>query len=222
MTTFITKAIVMGATGLVGKKLVEQLCQLPSCQKICVIVRQEQIAWQDHPKIEQYVLSDFLLINDEDVAGYSHAFSCLGTTLKQAGSKQHFYDIDFEINAHFADVMQMTQTHYILVSALGANAQSRIFYNQVKGELENYVQSLNLYRTSILRPSLLLGEHKEQRLLEGLTQKIYGKVAKFIPDHFKYKPISAEQVAHTMVEAGQTQTADFQIYDNLQIQQATF
>ena len=73
---------------------------------------------------------------------------------------------------------------------------------------------------SILRPSLLLGEHKEQRLLEGLTQKLYGRVTPWLPQKFKYKPVTAAQVAHTMVEVGQTQTADFQIYDNLHIQQS--
>lgn len=220
MTKLITHALVIGATGLVGKALVQQLCAQASCQKIRVIVRQLEPEWQNHEKIEQYVLSDFLLINVQDVVGYSHIFSCLGTTLKQAGSKQRFYDIDFEINAHFADLMQMTQIHYILVSALGADAQSKLFYNQVKGELEAYIQSLNLHCVSILRPSLLLGEHKEQRLLEGLTQKLYGRVTPWLPQKFKYKPVTAAQVAHTMVEVGQTQTADFQIYDNLHIQQS--
>lgn len=169
-------------------------------------------------KVQTLLLEDFLLLNDEDVSGYSHAFSCLGTTLKKAGSKQGFYAVDYTINAHFAELLQAKGTHYILVSALGAEAKSAVFYNRVKGELEQYIESLDLDKVSILRPSLLLGERNEQRRLEDLGQKLYLKISRFIPDHFTYKPVSATQVAHTMVEAAQSQIHKFQIYDNLQIQ----
>jgi len=152
------------------------------------------------------------------VNGYSHAFNCLGTTQKKAGSKQNFYNIDYEINAHFADLLEATSTHYVLVSAMGANAQSKIFYNKVKGELEQHIQSLNLEYASILRPSLLIGERQEQRMFEDLTQKLYQKFSHLVPDTFKYKPVTASQVAHTMVEAALTQTVKFEIYDNLRIQ----
>jgi hypothetical protein len=69
-----------------------------------------------------------------------------------------------------------------------------------------------------LRPSLLLGKRPEQRSLEDLTQKLYQKFSHLVPDSFKYKPVTAAQVAHTMVEAAQTQTEKFEIYDNLRIQ----
>ena len=163
-------------------------------------------------------MDDFLLLNDQDVSGYTHAFSCLGTTIKKAGSKEAFYNIDFEINAHFADLFEMTETHLLLVSAMGAKASSPIFYNQVKGELEDYIQKLNLYRFSIIRPSLLLGERNEKRFLEDVTQKLYSKFSHLVPNSFKYKPVTAQQVAHTMVEAAQTQTQKIEIYDNLRIQ----
>ena len=101
---------------------------------------------------------------------------------------------------------------------MGANAQSKIFYNRVKGELESHIQSLNLQSISIVQPSLLLGERVEQRTLEDLSQKLYRKFSHLVPNTFKYKPVTAEQVAHTMVEAAQTQTEKFEIYDNLRIQ----
>ena len=218
MTKSIKSAIVIGATGLVGKALIELLQQNPNCEKITAIVRRESADFKHLNKVEQFVLEDFLLLNDEDVSGYSHAFSCLGTTLKKAGSKQGFYAVDYTINAHFAELLQAKGTHYILVSALGAEAKSAVFYNRVKGELEQYIESLDLDKVSILRPSLLLGERNEQRRLEDLGQKLYLKISRFIPDHFTYKPVSATQVAHTMVEAAQSQIHKFQIYDNLQIQ----
>ncbi len=218
MTKSIKSAIVIGATGLVGRELLQQLNQIQDCEKITAVVRHEDPKLNSLKKVQQFILEDFLLLNDEDVNGYSHAFSCLGTTLKKAGSKQNFYTIDYEINAHFADLFESTQTHFLLISALGANAQSRIFYNKVKGELEQYIQGLNLEYVSILRPSLLLGERPERRLLEDMTQKLYQKLSHWVPDTFKYKPVTAAQVAHTMVEAAQTQTEKFEIYDNLCIQ----
>ena len=144
MTNSIKNAIVIGATGLVGQRLIEQLNLLADCEKITVVVRRENPDFSKFQKVEQFVLDDFLLLNDQDVSGYTHAFSCLGTTIKKAGSKEAFYNIDFEINAHFADLFEMTETHLLLVSAMGAKASSPIFYNQVKGELEDYIQNLNL------------------------------------------------------------------------------
>jgi len=218
MTNSIKNAIVIGATGLVGQRLIEQLDLLTDCEKITVVVRRENPDFSKFKKVEQFVLDDFLLLNDQDVSGYTHAFSCLGTTIKKAGSKEAFYNIDFEINAHFADLFEMTETHLLLVSAMVAKASSPIFYNQVKGELEDYIQKLNLYRFSIIRPSLLLGERNEKRFLEDVTQKLYSKFSHLVPNSFKYKPVTAQQVAHTMVEAAQTQTQKIEIYDNLRIQ----
>lgn len=218
MTKSIKSAIVIGATGLVGRELLKQLNQIESCEKITAIVRHEDAELKSLKKVQQFSLDDFLLLNDEDANGYSHAFSCLGTTLKKAGSKQNFYNVDYEMNAHFADLFETTDTHYLLISAMGANAQSKIFYNKVKGELENHIQSLNLKYVSILRPSLLLGERQEQRTLEDMTQKLYQKFSHLVPNTFKYKPVTAEQVAHTMVDAARTQTDKFEIYDNLRIQ----
>ena len=201
MTNSIQNAIVIGANGLVGQQLVKQLNQLPECKNITVVLRRPCSELNRLEKVQTLLLEDFLLLNDEDVSGYSHAFSCLGTTLKKAGSKQGFYAVDYTINAHFAELLQAKGTHYILVSALGAEAKSAVFYNRVKGELEQYIESLDIEKVSILRPSLLLGERHEQRRLEDLAQKLYLKISRFIPDNFTYKPVSASQVAHTMVEA---------------------
>ncbi|MFB0983706.1 MAG: nucleoside-diphosphate sugar epimerase, partial [Acinetobacter towneri] len=179
MTNSIQNAIVIGGNGLVGQQLVKQLNQLPECKNITVVLRRPCSELNRLEKVQTLLLEDFLLLNDEDVSGYSHAFSCLGTTLKKAGSKQVFYAVDYTINAHFAELLQAKGTHYILVSALGAEAKSAVFYNRVKGELEQYIESLDLDKVSILRPSLLLGERNEQRRLEDLGQKLYLKISRF-------------------------------------------
>lgn len=218
MTKSLTHPIVIGATGLVGKQLIKRLQDEPTCQQITAVVRKNQNDLDALDKVQQLVLEDFLMLNDQDVSKHSHGFSCLGSTMKKAGSKQAFYSIDYTINAHFAELLQQTSAHYLLLSAMGADPQSHFYYNRVKGELEEYVQTLTLDRISLIRPSLLIGERPEQRFLEDIAQQVYHKVSRFIPDSFAYKPVTAEQVAHTMVEAALTQTVKFEIYDNLRIQ----
>lgn len=213
------KAIVIGATGLVGQALVEQLQQADDFSEITVVVRKKSDKLNAYSKVNQLVLDDFLLLNDEDVAGHSHAFSCLGSTIKQAGSKQAFYAIDYEINAHFADLIQDKNIHLLVISALGANAKSPIFYNKVKGELENYLKQLTIYKLSIFQPSLLIGKRSDVRVFEDMAQTLFKLVEKTWTKPFKVKPVSAKQLAHTMLQAAQTQSAAFKLYDNLSIQQ---
>ena len=213
------KAIVIGATGLVGQALVDELQQAEDFSSITVVIRKNSETFNAYSKVTQLILEDFLLLNDEDVSTYTHAFSCLGSTIKQAGSKEKFYAIDYEINAHFADLVQDKNIHLLVVSALGANVNSPVFYNKVKGELENYLKSLPIYKLSIFQPSLLIGKRSEVRVLEDAAQTLFKLVEKTWTRPFKLKPVTAVQLAHTMVNAAQTQTAAFKLYDNLNIQQ---
>lgn len=218
MTKSIKSSIVIGATGLVGLQLVRALENETSCENITVVVRKLSSELNSYKKVRQLILTDFLMLNDQDLANHTHAFSCLGTTLKKAGSKANFYDVDYSINAHFAELVQQTDAHYLLLSAIGANADSAFFYNRIKGELETYVKSLSLNKLSLIQPSLLLGERPEQRFLEDAVQKLYGRLSHFVPNSFKYKPVTPGQVAHTMVAAALNQTSKFETYDNLAIQ----
>ena len=218
MSKSIKNVIVIGATGLVGQELVKQLHFNPEFQNITVIVRHQSHIFQSYSKVKQIILDDFLLLDIQNIEEYSHAFSCLGSTIKKAGSKQKFYKIDYEINLHFAKLFQTTTVHFLIVSAMGANAQSRFFYNKVKGELEDQLTRLNLQTLSIIRPSLLLGERSEKRSLEDMGQKLFQKISHLIPNTFKHKPVTAQRVAHAMVDASLTQTEKLKIYDNLDIQ----
>lgn len=132
---------------------------------------------------------------------------------------KHFYAIDYEINAHFADLIQDKNIHLLVISALGANAKSPIFYNKVKGELENYLKQLTIYKLSIFQPSLLIGKRSDVRVFEDMAQTLFKLVEKTWTKPFKVKPVSAKQLAHTMLQAAQTQSAAFKLYDNLSIQQ---
>jgi len=97
MIKFIENAIVIGATGLVGRELVRQLSQNEDCVNITAVVRKRDEEFNHLGKVQQFELADFLMLNEQDVSGYTHAFSCLGTTMKQAGSKENFYNTDFVI-----------------------------------------------------------------------------------------------------------------------------
>lgn len=218
MTASKKKAIVLGATGLVGLALVEKLQRAPEFEAITLVVRKEYQVFNTYDKVNQLIIEDFLMLNDEDVNGHTHAFSCLGTTLKNAGSKQGFYAVDYEINAHLADLVQDKHIHLLLVSALGANANSPIFYNKVKGQLEDYIESLGIEKLSIFRPSLLIGKRSDVRLIEDLGQSLFKFIENKWQKPFKYKPVTAEQLAHTMVVAALTQIEAFKRYDNLSIQ----
>ena len=219
MTISTKKAIVIGATGLVGLALVEQLEQTPEFEAITVVVRKESQLLNTYKKVNQLVIEDFLMLNDEDVNGHTHAFSCLGTTIKVAGSRQAFYAVDYEINAHLADLVQDKHIHLLLVSTLGANANSPIFYTKVKGQLEDYIESLEIEKLSIFRPSLLIGKRSDVRFIEDLGQSLFKLIENKFQKPFKYKPVTAEQLAHTMVVAALTQIEAFKRYDNLSIQQ---
>ncbi|MPW42946.1 nucleoside-diphosphate sugar epimerase [Acinetobacter guerrae] len=218
MANMKNKALVIGATGLVGKALIKQLQASSEFDFVNVIVRKELSEFKSLSKVSQFVIEDFLLLNDQDVSGYTHAFSCLGSTIKKAGSKQNFYAIDYEINAHFADLLQDKETHLLLVSAMGANSSSIFFYNRVKGQLEDYLKTLTLSKLSIFHPSLLIGQRDEQRIFEGLAQKIFLNLENIWKTPFLYRPVTAEQLAYTMLVAAKTQMEAVKIYDNLSIQ----
>lgn len=222
MTKIIENAVVIGATGLIGKALLILLNQCENCAKITAIVRHIEPSLAHLKKVKWQILSDFMQLRASDFEDYSHLFSCLGTTLKQAGSKQKFYDIDYGINAHIAQQLKGKKIHYVLISSMGANSKSIFYYQRVKGQLEELVQALGLYQTSLLRPSLLIGTRKDARLLEDLAQGLYRNIAKNLNIQSSYMPVDATKVAYTMVEIAQHQTEKFRIYDNLDIQKILF
>lgn len=189
--------IVLGATGLVGSKLVEQLSKAQGIVKVVAITRRPT------EYTSEKVVNE--VINFEELAKYSDVFkgdilfSCLGTTLKQAGSvtAQRVVDYDYQY-----DVAKMSAengvSHYILVSSSGAYASSKNAYLKMKGELERDASLLPFDRISILQPSLLVGERDHFRLGEVVGSWIMPTLCK-LPFLKKYRPISGDQVAKKMV-----------------------
>lgn len=189
-------ANVIGATGLVGKQLVSQLLENEHFGKVLIFVRRD--SGLSHPKLEQLIV-DFA---DEKTWAKKLTgdvlFSALGTTLKQAGSKAKQYEVDFTFNLNFAQKAKANGIeNYVLVSSIGANSKSALFYTRIKGELDDTVANLGFENLTILRPSYLSGERDEKRWMEELSLPVVGFVTKLILK--KYRPISGETVAKAMI-----------------------
>jgi uncharacterized protein YbjT (DUF2867 family) len=191
-------ANVIGATGLVGKELVAQLLKNENFEKVRIFVRRD--SGISHPKLEQ------LIVHFEKAETWAEKltgdvlFSALGITLKQAGSKEKQYEVDFTFNLNFARKAKANGIeNYVLVSSAGANSKSKIFYTRIKGELDDAVAKLGFKNLVILRPSSLTGDRDETRRMEKMSIPIARFITKFILK--KYRPISGETVAQAMINA---------------------
>lgn len=198
-------ALVLGATGLVGKALVNKLCQDPRYSRITCLVRAPlplSSYFDEQSKIEP------LVVNFDDLQDYQgyftvdHVYCCLGTTIKKAKTKSAFRKVDFEY-VHVAAQLSRAQRvrSFVWISSLGANAKSRNFYLRVKGELENAILSMpQLPNAAAVRPPLLLGDRSEQRTLESLGIKLFSAASPLMLGPLaKYKPVSAQNVAYQMI-----------------------
>lgn len=192
-------ALLVGATGLVGGLVLEKLLADNFYNKIIVLTRKSLN--KNNPKLKE-VLVDFNKLDDyaDDIKADA-IFCCLGTTIKVAGSKEAFKKVDFEYPFKIAQLAKQNGcTNYLLITALGASKNSMVFYNQVKGELEDEISKLNFDSFHILQPSLIIGERNEARTGEGIAQTLAPVFdALMIGGLKKYKSITAEQIAKAMV-----------------------
>ena len=198
-------ALVLGASGLVGKTLVEQLCQDHRYQTVTCLVRKPlslDFFCASADKVQPIVV-DFENLQDyQGYFGCQHIYVCLGTTIKKAGSKGAFRKVDFEY-VHVAAQLARAQRadSFVWVSSVGANAKSHNFYLRVKGELENAIIGMSgLDNACAVRPSLLLGEREEMRPAEKIASVISPFLSPLLVGKLmKYKPVQAADVAAQMI-----------------------
>ncbi len=191
-------ALVLGATGLVGEQILKLLLEDDRWTEVVTLGRRgmEPVAPQ-----HAHHLVDF--DNLEDHAAHfacDDVFCCIGTTIKKAGSEDAFRRVDFHYPLAAA---RLARAHgarqYMLVSALGANPKSRIFYNRVKGEVERAVADVGFESLGIFRPSLLTGERRERRPLEALSAKFITALRPLLSGRLrKYRATPADVLAHAM------------------------
>ncbi|MDR2853420.1 MAG: NAD-dependent dehydratase [Burkholderiaceae bacterium] len=192
--------ILIGATGLVGGHCLNLLLRSPDYDKV-VAVSRRPLAFK-HPKLIPIEIPSFEHLGQslEHIAP-DDAFCCLGTTASQAGTRADFQRVDHDYALAFAHRMLCNGArHFLLVSAIGAQVQSPVFYNRVKGLLEQDVIALGFARTSIFRPSLLQGDRHQVRPGEAIGSSLSTFIAPFLLGPLRaLHPIRGTEVAAAMV-----------------------
>ena len=206
-------AILLGATGLVGGHCLALLLEDDAYSKVVSLGRRKK--GHEHAKLEEHVI-DFERIEDYSQLFRGHdLFCCLGTTIKKAGSQAAFRQVDFTYVRESARVASENGTEqFLLVSAIGANPRSRIFYNRTKGEAEQAVAKFPFHGVQVFRPSLLLGERTEFRAGERVAEKAM-KVFSFllVGPLRKYRPVEARTVAAMMVRVALDKPAGVNVFE---------
>lgn len=181
--------LLAGATGLTGEHLLDRLLNEPTVARVLAPSRKPLA---EHPHLEN-PLGDLTAVLPQLGGRVDLAFCCLGTTLKKAGSEAAFRAVDLDLVVAFAQrARALGARHLVVISAIGADPKSSIFYNRVKGEMEDALKAQDWPQLTLVRPSLLLGERLETRLAE----KIAGPLSRLIPG--KYRGIEVCELARAM------------------------
>lgn len=205
-------ALIAGASGLVGSHCLRLLLNNDRYSQVISIGRRELPLI--HPKLDQKIIDFDNLKKYSTELAADDVFCCLGTTIKKAGSEANFYKVDYSYVVELARLTAAKNAaQFLVVSAMGADAGSMIFYNKVKGEMERDIQDLEFRGVHIFRPSLLLGEREEHRAGEELAAKVMTPLSKLMVGPLrKYKPIAGEDVAKAMLYAATYNTGGVHIY----------
>lgn len=193
------KAVIVGATGLVGRELVRVLLNNKKYSKVTVIARKRLSVV--HPRLEQQLISfDELHECPKEWFEEADVFCTLGTTMKKAKTKEMFRRVDHDYVIEVGKLVARHQARkLIVVTAMGANEQSVFFYNKVKGQTERNLQELKLPQLIIVRPSLIIGDRHEFRFGEALATKLSGWLSfVFKGKMSKYQPNEAKVIAQAL------------------------
>ena len=230
-------ALVLGATGLIGGHLLEYLLADETYEQVTTIGRRS-VPWQDRKlKQIQAQVEDVLALpidagrqsGDELSAAFRvqnkkdqlDIFCTLGTTMKKAGSRAAFERIDFEYPLHAARLgLAGGARQFFIVTSMGADVGSLIYYNRIKGKIEDHLHHLQYHSIQIFRPSLLIGERHEQRTGEDLGKALGSLIGgAMIGPLRKYKPIEARIVARAMLRMAHRADSGIHTYESDRIQE---
>lgn len=214
-------AILLGGTGLVGGHCLDLLLESDAYRRVVSLGRRKR--GREHPKLEEQLI-DFERL--EDYSAHFRGddlFCCLGTTIKKAGSQAAFRRVDFEYVRDSARIaLEAGTEQLLLVSALGANSRSRIFYNRTKGEAEEGVARIAFRGVQVFRPSLLLGERKELRTGERVAERAMKLFSFLLAGPLKkYRPVHARTVARAMIKVAVQRPAGVNVFESDRIAEMT-
>lgn len=193
------KIMLLGATGLTGGKVLEGLLAKEEVSSVVALVRRKLPG--THAKLEQHEIDFDRMDEQSELFAVDAIVCCLGTTLKKAGSREQFRKVDFGYPLKAAELGRVNGAKtFALMSAIAASSSSTVFYNRVKGELEDAVKALGYPYLAIYQPSLLLGDRGEQRTAEALGMRVMPLVNRaLIGPLEKFRGIDASTVATAMV-----------------------
>lgn len=199
------KALIVGATGLIGRYCLQALLDDPNYSDVTAVIRQPII--KTHRKLKTVRTQFSAIANELSKVNAQDVYCCLGTTIKKAGSQQAFKQVDLSLVVSIAEQMRKQGSEqFLVISAMGANQNSKVFYNRVKGEMEQALQGLEYPCLRIIRPSLLLGPREEFRFGEKIGVLLTPILKPFMLGALKkYRPVQAESVARFMVEVAHEQ-----------------
>jgi len=211
-------ALLLGGSGLTGGHCLDYLLNDVHYKQVTALTRRPLP--MEHPKLIQHQV-DFNQLNDclADIK-INDVFCCLGTTIKKAGSQKAFYEVDFTYPTEIAKLsLASGAEQFMLISALGANPGSSVFYNRVKGEVEEAIGRYGFKGFYIFRPSLLLGKRQERRPAEKFGEKFF-RLFSFVFKGVlqKYKPLESRAVAFAMVAVAKEQPLGKRIIESRRIQ----
>lgn len=193
------RVMLLGATGLTGGKVLQGLLGRDEVSQVVALVRHKLPTL--HDKLMQHEVDFDRLEDHAELFDVDVIICCLGTTIKKAGSQDQFRKVDMGFPLKAAELGRSQGARaFILMSAIGASSSSTIFYNRVKGELEDALRELGYPYLSIYHPSLLLGDRREHRTAEALGIKAMPLVNRLLIGPLdKYRGIEAQTVANAMV-----------------------
>jgi uncharacterized protein YbjT (DUF2867 family) len=198
-------AVICGATGLVGSRLLQKLLSDAEFRQVVSVSRRK--TGEKSPKLKEVIISDLGRVHEHEreLSG-DVFFCCLGTTIKKAQSRKAFRKVDFDSIVEFGKIAKKHSARsFVVISASGADSNSRIFYNRVKGETESALRGLQLNRLVILRPALLIGHRQESRPAEAVSIAIAQTLAPFFPKSVKSRIMTEiEVLAERMLSEGKS------------------
>jgi uncharacterized protein YbjT (DUF2867 family) len=212
-------ALIIGSTGLIGSHLLDLLLESQEYDKVITFVKRD--SGIQHPKLKQHIIDFDKPETYKELVVGDDFFCSIGTTIKKAGSQNAFRKVDFEYPKQFASLAQQNKVNqFLIITSLGADANSSNFYLKTKGEIQDFLKNCAFESISILQPSLLLGNRTEFRLGEKMGvyfMKLFSFL--FIGNLKKYKAIQSEAVAKAMFIIAQKNYKGFQIIESDSIQE---
>lgn len=209
------KALIVGATGLIGGYCLQTLLARPGYSEVIALVRKPIL--KTHGRLRTIVTEfDDNLATEISNIQADDVFCCIGTTIKKAGSQEAFKQVDLSLVVTVAELMrEQGAEQFIVISSMGADPNSKVFYSRIKGEMECALQQLNYPSLHIIRPSLLLGPREEFRLGEKIGTLLTPVLKPLLFGSLKkYHPVQAESVARFMVKVAHEESLGVQVYES--------